>query len=292
MQLFTIVPFQKPAVNFSHNDQFFSIGSCFSQNIHEKLITSGFNSINNPFGTVFHPEAILHQLQFILKKKSYTQENLYHHNGIFHALDFSFPFHHERKDVLMDKISTIIQSTFEYLNETTVVIITLGTSWKYHLSEQNIMVSNCHKLPQKLFKKILSTPEEMAATLHTIDDLLWNNLPNLKSVIYTISPVRHTKDGFFENQTSKGVLFYGMFKLKNSDTKSLYFPVYEWFMDELRDYRFYAEDLVHPNNTSIHWIWEKFIENFFDDTTKSQVFVNEKIEKSNQHRSLSIFNDD
>ncbi len=263
MKLQTQIPLKQQTVNqIDYHSKIMLLGSCFVQNIGDKLEYFKFHNFINPFGILFHPKAIETLIANAVNDKEYTQEDIFFHNERWHCFDAHSKLSDSSKDSLIEELNKQIRLTTQQLNDSTHIIITLGTAWVYKFLENNQTVANCHKVPQRLFKKELLSIGEIASSLENIERQIRYINPNVQ-IIYTVSPVRHLKDGFIENSLSKSHLITAIHQFINQKStivnhQSFYFPSYEIMMDELRDYRFYAEDMIHPNNTAINYIWKKF----------------------------------
>ncbi|XRE43642.1 hypothetical protein ACIVBQ_001846 [Tenacibaculum discolor] len=260
MNFQTQVPLTKQKHNqINYQSKLLLLGSCFSENIGYKLDYYKFQSKQNPFGILFHPKAIENLIIKTLNKEKYTDKDVFFHNERWHSFEAHSSLSAINKNELLNSLNLSIQQTFEQLQNTTHLIITLGTAWVYREIISDTLVANCHKVPQKKFLKELLSVDETSESLQAINSLVKSVNKNI-SVIYTVSPVRHLKDGFMENQQSKAHLFSAIHEVVEPRSAIYYFPSYEIMMDELRDYRFYNEDMIHPNQTAINYIWEKFKE--------------------------------
>ena len=289
MKLQTNLSIKKQADNqIDYSSKIFLLGSCFSENIGNKLSYYKFQSQQNPFGILFHPKAIEQLIKSAIQQKVYTEKDLVFNNERWHSLDahsnLSAP---DKKDVLIN-LNTALVETKNQLEKASHIIITLGTSWVYSYVKTDMIVANCHKIPQKEFSKELLSVAEISETLHAILALI-KTVNSKASVLFTISPVRHLKDGFIENMRSKAHLISGVHATIALETNAYYFPSYEIVMDELREYRFYTEDLLHVNKTAIHYIWEKFIDCWCCEASKATMQEIETIQKGLSHTS---FNED
>ncbi|MFT6865837.1 MAG: hypothetical protein ACJA08_000663 [Cyclobacteriaceae bacterium] len=260
------------------HDQIVSIGSCFSDNIGDKLSQYKFKTLANPFGTLFNPYSTFKALAGKLDKK-----NIVENQGIFYHWDA----HGEISALNARDLEQSIKQKANDLNEWLVsakwLIITFGSAFVYTHNKSKQIVANCHKVPQNEFSKSLLNPAEIASSyLDCINQIRKIN-PDLK-VILTVSPVRHTKDGLNENNLSKGILHQAVAEIIKKDSLAWYFPSYEIMIDELRDYRFYKVDMIHPSDQAISYIWNKFRHSFIDKTSNS--FINEwdKIISAMAHR--------
>ncbi|MDP2542352.1 GSCFA domain-containing protein [Tenacibaculum discolor] len=260
MNFQTQIPLTKQKHNqISYQSNLLLLGSCFSENIGNKLDYYKFQSKQNPFGILFHPKAIENLIIKALNKEKYTDKDVFFHNERWHTFEAHSSLSAINKNELLNSLNLSIQQTFEQLLNTTHLIITLGTAWVYREITSDTIVANCHKVAQKKFLKELLSVDEISESLKAINSLVKSVNKNI-SVIYTVSPVRHLKDGFIENQRSKAHLLLAIHEVVEPRSAIYYFPSYEIMMDELRDYRFYNEDMIHPNQTAINYIWKKFKE--------------------------------
>ncbi len=264
------------------------LGSCFSNNIGEKLAYYKFQSTVNPLGILFHPKAIETLILNAINKKTYLEKDVFFINERWHCFDAHSIVSKTNKDDLLKTLNNTITLINRELRNVTHIIITLGTSWVYRFIEKNTIVANCHKIPQKKFLKEILSVNEIIESLEAILSLIKNINPTAK-VIFTISPVRHLKDGFVENQQSKAHLVSAIHTVlsSKSELKGFYFPSYEILMDELRDYRFYAEDMIHPNQIAVNYIWEKFIQVWVSKEAQNTMKEIENIQNSFAHRPFN-----
>lgn len=233
------------------------IGSCFSENISKKLGYYKFQIKSNPFGILFNPMAIETFLTNAINKRAYTEKDVFQLNERWHCFDAHSDLSSVDKNELLQNLNSAIQLTNKQITESTHIVITLGTAWTYRFIETDTIVGNCHKVPQKRFLKTLLSVEEVLASLENMCALIKDENPTV-NIIFTVSPVRHLKDGFVENAQSKAHLLSAIHQITAPRNQLYYFPSYEIMLDDLRDYRFYAIDMVHPNETAINYIWEQF----------------------------------
>jgi len=269
----------------SIEDKIFSIGSCFASEMHNIFTIGKIQSLNNPFGTIFHPVAINTALKRICLNKSYTEKDIIHYIDKFISLDHSTIFDNSKLDKCLEKINYNLELAGNFLKQSKWIIITFGTSWIYEFIENNKIVANCHKIPQKHFKKRILSYHEVYNSISEILQILKNFSPNIQ-ILLSISPVRHLKDGFIENQRSKSLLINAVQNTIEQYDNCYYLPIYEIIMDDLRDYRFYKEDLIHPNNQAIEYVWEKFSETFLYEETKDFINKNINLNKFLQHNTI------
>ncbi len=258
MNLQTKIPLQPQKFNqIDYDSKVLLLGSCFSENIGEKFSYFKFQSTVNPLGILFHPLAIENLITRAINKDYYLDSDLYYNNEQWSCLDAHSKLNNTSKEVLLTELNIEIDSTHQQLKDATHVVITLGTSWVYRHIASDVIVANCHKLPQKQFLKELLSVEQITESLDAIVSLIKSVNPNV-SVLFTVSPVRHIKDGFIENTRSKSHLLTAIHQVVEPRKQIHYFPSYEIMMDELRDYRFYNIDMLHPNTLAVDYIWEKF----------------------------------
>lgn len=275
-------------VKISHKDSILTIGSCFAYELSTLLSEAKFNYGCNPNGILFNPSSISKALRSYIKKTIITSNNLIYHNGIYCSLDHQY---HEldEKDVLANSINDNTENYHDYLKNIKFLIITFGSAFVYRHIKTNQIVANCHKLPQQEFKKELLSVEDIVTDYKLLFEELKKFNPNL-NIILTVSPVKYLRDGIIENNLSKAILIQAVHQLTSSNSElptTNYFPAYELVTDDLRDYRFYKEDMAHPNNQAIDYVWKKFSDVYFSQETKN---LNEKIKEINQairHRPIN-----
>ena len=296
MKLQTQVPLQTAHGQVDYLSQLFLLGSCFVENIGKKLDYYKFRSLQNPFGILFHPKAIENLLSKSIQVFNYTEEDVFYHNERWHCFDAHSDLSDVSKEELLRKLNDGLKDTRQQISISTHIVITLGTAWGYRKLESNAIVANCHKVPQKEFSKDLLSVENIVESLETIVDLIQSVNPTAQ-IIFTVSPVRHLKDGFVENQQSKAHLISAIGKVLSSradlacrqagSREKHYFPSYEIMMDELRDYRFYKSDMVHPNELAVDYIWEKFKSVWISKEAFSTMEKVEEIQRGMLHRPFN-----
>lgn len=237
------------------------IGSCFTENIGSRLSRMKFPVAINPFGIIYNPVSVKNSLAILLERRLFTEKDLFFSNGLwnsfFHHTEYSDP----NLENCLQNINKEITHAHEFLKKSRFLFITFGTARVYQLKTNGSTVSNCHKLPHSNFnRKLLEVDEIVSLYIDLIDKLTKFN-PGIK-VVFTISPVRHWKDGAEGNQVSKSSLVLVIYRLREMFGNVLYFPAYEIVMDELRDYRFYDRDMLHVNDQGVDYIWEKFMDAF------------------------------
>ena len=287
MKLQTILPLQKESKNLiDYQSNIFLLGSCFSENIGDKLHHFKFQTLQNPFGILFHPKAIENLILNAINKKEYTEKDLVYQNERWHSFEAHSNLSSSDKSTISNNLNSAIISTEVKLKEATHIIITLGTSWVYRHIESDKIVANCHKIPQKKFLKELLPIHEISESLEAIVALI-KSINKKASILFTVSPVRHLKDGFIENTRSKSHLIAAIHNIIDIKKNTHYFPSYEIIMDVLRDYRFYSEDMIHPNKTAINYIWEKFVDTWFREESKATMKEVDTIQKGIMHKPFN-----
>lgn len=263
MQLLThvpVIPLENP---ISYQAKVFSMGSCFAEHMSEKLRYFGFDSDANPFGIIFNALSMQRLVERIVQQQAFTEADIFFHNELWQSYEVHSALSSTEATTYLANINTQLKATRDCLENATHFIFTLGTSWVY--THQGKVVANCHKVPQSQFEKKLLSAAETLSGLSQMVALVRKLNPSIQ-FIFTVSPVRHTKDGFLENQVSKGNLLQAIYTYLQNDAKAYYFPAYEIVMDELRDYRFFAADMIHPNSLAIDYIWEQFSSHAIDSS--------------------------
>lgn len=287
MQFSTKIPLNDINFTIDYNSKILLLGSCFSENIGNKFKYFKFQTEINPFGIIFNVVSLEKLLNRVVHKLYFTEKDLFYHNDLWHCFEVHSELSHPNKEIFLEQLNEKISTTHDAILELTHCFITLGTSWVYENRTTNNVVANCHKVPQKQFKKVLLSSEQNGVSLKKIVALISSINPKV-NFIFTVSPVRHIKDGFFENNVSKGNLFSALHQSFNfNETKVVYFPSYEIVMDELRDYRFYEKDMLHPNQLAIDYVWERFSECCFSTATCQFMKEIDAIQKSLSHRPLN-----
>jgi lysophospholipase L1-like esterase len=286
MEFRTNIKLQKEYNQIDYNSKLVLIGSCFSENISKKLKYFKFQTFSNPFGILFNPIAIEKLITNAINLEKYSEKSIFQLNERWHCFDAHSDISASTQNNLLHNLNSAIESTHQQLKNASHIIITLGTAWIYRLIETDTIVGNCHKIPQKKFLKELLSIDEITATLENICTLIKDINPTA-TIIFTVSPVRHLKDGFIENAQSKAHLIAAIHQVSDKRNRLYYFPSFEIMMDDLRDYRFYASDMLHPNETAINYIWEQFQQVWIDE--KSTLIQKEvdTIQKGLAHRPFN-----
>jgi hypothetical protein len=292
MQFRTQIPIPTSTHPIDYYSKIISLGSCFAVNISEKLDYFKYQNSCNPFGILFHPLAIEKLIVFATEKKIFTEADIFFYNERWHCYDAHSDLSNGDPIKLLNDLNTIIKSIREQLIEATHIIITYGTAWVYQNIESMSIVANCHKVPQKQFEKKLLSIDIIQNSIQNTLYLVQTLNPEVK-VVFTVSPVRHIKDGFVENQQSKAHLISALHQVLLQPVSALplssrgLFPSYEIMMDELRDYRFYAEDMLHPNQVAIDYIWKRFKETNISETAFATMEEVQNIQKSLSHKPFN-----
>lgn len=289
MQFRTQIPISKSNNPIDYNSKILSVGSCFVENMAQKFDYFKFQNETNPFGIIFNPVSIEKLFSRVCNEDVFTEKDIFFHNERWHSFEVHSDLSNADRQELLETLNKAISETSKKIKEATHIIITFGTSWIYRNIESTEIAANCHKVPQKQFLKELLSVEVIQKSIQNTIDLIQTLNPNI-NFIFTISPVRHIKDGFVENQLSKSHLFTALHSALNTEHLKLnteYFPSYEIMMDELRDYRFYKEDMLHPNQIAIDYIWKLFSENYISQESISTMQEVDEIQKSLRHRSFN-----
>lgn len=291
MQLQTIVPIKSLENKINYHSKIVSVGSCFAVNMAERFRQFQFQNSVNPFGILFHPVAIAKLIDFALNDKTFTSEDVFLHNEIWSSFDAHSDLNELEQEDIIETLNAKIHQFKQAVQTATHFVLTFGTAWVYRHVEKNQLVANCHKIPQKKFSKELLSVAECQEAMDAIEKGIRRLNPTIQ-IIYTLSPVRHIKDGFVENQRSKAHLIAALHgHLENNQINNYYFPSYELVMDELRDYRFYGKDLLHPNELAIDYIWNKFVEHAVDANAIGTMKLVDEVQKGLAHRSFNPYSE-
>ena len=274
--------------SIGYRDSLFLIGSCFSENMGAKLNTHLFKVFENPHGILFNPISVAQSLSDCIHNKQYTEADLFQLNEVWNSWQHHSRFSGISSKEALDKINNSIAKAHTFLKTADHIVITLGSAWVYQLNSQSphaagLVVANNHKAPATWFDKALMKPDALVLLLNKmVKDLLQFN-PHLQ-IIFTISPVRHLREGLVENNRSKAVLIQAVHEIVDSTENVAYFPSYEYVIDDLRDYRFYAEDLVHPNYAASNYVWEKWVETYMNEETQGIMKQVAELQLAVQHK--------
>ncbi|MGD9898136.1 MAG: GSCFA domain-containing protein [Calditrichaceae bacterium] len=283
MQFRTEINPDKSPVSMEHDHRILSMGSCFASNIAQYLKRYRFRIFDNPFGVLYNPVSIHSAVKLLNENKQFKQSDLIFHDDEWHSFFHHSDFSHHVAETCIEKLNRELSSAAEFLKTTDWLILTYGTSYVYRHKQTGIIVSNCHKIPSSEFDHFRLSADQVYDYLQQTLRMLNRINPGIK-VIITVSPVRHLKDGPVENQLSKSTLLLAEDKIVNANANCFYFPSYEIMMDDLRDYRFYDSDLIHPNSAATDYIWDKFCEVWLSPKTKTAVTKLEKLASARAHR--------
>jgi len=279
------LPFQIQPFPFqiSYADKILFIGSCFSEEIGNKLKDLKFNVLQNPNGILYDPLSVSDSLFSYIENKPFDEEDLFELNGLWHSWKHHSSFSAADKKDVLEKINTSQSGAHAFLKEANSLIITLGTAFYYQLKDDKKNVSNCHKAPAALFEKRLMPTTEIISEMLSALTALKSFNPDLK-IIFTVSPVKHVRDGVVENNRSKARLIDAVHSISEQKENVSYFPSYELVTDVLRDYRFYKNDLVHPNESAIDFVFEKFLESLLSNESKRIIKKVKEIVSAANHK--------
>ena len=262
----TIIPIEPATEKISYQDQIMTLGSCFSDHIGSKLQKAYFQVNVNPFGVLFNPLSIKQNIDFLLEEKIFDENDIFNQGSLWHSFNHSSLYSSITVDKTLELINDSQTQAIDALKKTKFLLITFGTAWVYELKETNQLVANCHKLPAAQFnRRRLSVEEIVNAYSQLLPKLIALN-PDLR-MVFSVSPIRHWKDGAHENNLSKSILHLAIAELQQKFSFVDYFPAYEIQLDELRDYRFFASDMFHPSDLAVDYIWQRFSESYFDKET-------------------------
>jgi GSCFA family len=279
------------SIKMKHTDKLLLVGSCFTEQIGKKLAVHKFDVLENPNGILFNPMSIAKAVMSYANGKLYTEDELFYYNELWASREHHTQFSNIEKDAALKNINASQQNAIDFIKTTDWILLTLGSAFVYEWRDieakdnYDSLAANCHKIPTDKFNRRLTEPEEIKLILQKMEAVVRAINPTVK-FIYTISPVRHLREGFVENNRSKAALIQAVHSLTNNDNV-FYFPAYELVIDDLRDYRFFAEDLVHPNYAATNYVWEKFVPTVIDEASQQLM---EKINEINAAMSHRAFN--
>ena len=275
MDLLTKVNIPLPERQIGYQDKILLLGSCFADNMGKKFEEYYFQTSSNPFGTLYNPVSIANSLLPVTS----SLLPITYHNGMWHSMMHHGAFSNVDKDELLRRCEQSLCHMDRALQEASVIIVTFGTAWVYEYHGE--VVANCHKLPAKDFVRRRLIVEEIVQKWQPIIEQMSD-----KRWIFTVSPIRHIKDGLHENQISKAILLQAVDYLTSNSALASYFPSYEIMLDELRDYRFYAEDMLHPSQVAVDYIWQRFAETYFSSDTCKEMRILHQLWRDRNHRFL------
>src|SRR5690554_4473422 len=253
------------------------MGSCFTENIGNKMLELKYPVDINPFGILYNPVSIAHALRFLIQKKKFSQDDLIKHDGLWHSFYHHGRFSATNAEDALQNINQRIKKSSSFLRKADFIFLSFGTARVYEYKQTGKTVSNCHKIPNNEFSQFRLTPGEIVQEFKEVLSEIWSFNPDLK-VIFTVSPIRHWKDGAIVNQRSKSTLLLAVDQIIRGfgETSCNYFPSYQIMMDELRDYRFYNEDMIHLSSSAINYIWYNFEKELIDEESQE---LSKKVQK-------------
>lgn len=285
MKFRTELHIDNKTLKISHRDDILLVGSCFSENLGGLLSDHKFKAYSNPMGTLYDPISIFRILKYALEPDMQSF-NYIQRDEIWYAFETHSEIHSDERFSLEELLKKKLQDLKKQILSSSFVFITLGSAWIYKFIEGDVIVANCHKQPAIQFNKQLLELDQITTAFEDFYKILRLHHPNLE-IVFTLSPVRHIKDGIENNQVSKSLLRYCISRFVREPGVS-YFPSYELVLDDLRDYRFYQEDLIHPNELAVKYIWERFSETYFDSSTLGLLNTWHKVRQSISHRPHNI----
>lgn len=286
MNLITPVEIPSYAQKIDYSKFLMFVGSCFTENIGNRFKQIFFKTLINPFGIIYNPSSVKEGLDLLLKKRVFTEADLFFFNEQWHSFSHHGVFSGAEKNTVLKSMNDNLLYAHDFLKTTDFLFITFGTAWIYELIKSGSVVSNCHKLPSGEFSRRLLSVDEIVQSYELVLNRLKVFNPKI-NIFLTISPVRHLKDGAMGNQISKSTLVLAVNKLVNMFNFVDYFPAYEIVLDELRDYRFYAGDMTHLNSSAVDYIWEKIEESFFSKKILDELKLAKKLHKNIRHRIVN-----
>jgi len=267
----------------SYSDSILTLGSCFAENIGQKLNNLFFETDINPFGVLYNPVSVKNSIELLLQNRLFTPEDVFEYKSLWQSFSHSSLFSGLSEGECLNRINSRLISSGDFLRKTNILLITFGTAWVFEEKKSGRVVSNCHKLPAGVFVKRRLTVEEIVSDFKTIIINLRTLYPKL-TIVFSVSPIRHWKEGAHENNISKSILMLAIDEIQKQHGNIHYFPAYEILMDELRDYRFYARDMLHPSEVAVDYIWQRFSETFFTEQTQRIIKRVEQLVADMSHR--------
>jgi len=281
----TKVEIPQSKLKISYESQIMTLGSCFAENIGSKLKEVYFEADINPFGVLYNPVSISNSIRLLLEAKPFNATDLFEQKGLWQSFSHSSLFSDTSVEKTLNKINERFNDAARSFQRTDFLLITFGTAWVFEEEKSGRVVSNCHKLQAKNFNRRRLTVEDIVSDYSGLINQLISQFPTME-FIFSVSPIRHWKDGAHENNISKSTLLLAIEALQRQFKNVHYFPAYEIQMDELRDYRFYASDMLHPSEVAIDYIWQRFSETYFDEVTNDMKKEFEQLRSDLSHRPL------
>lgn len=283
MKFRTEISPEKSDLRIGYNSPLFFTGSCFSEEVGSYLRRGKFDILVNPFGVLYNPASVADSLDRIIDGKEFTANDLFEYNKRYLSFSHDTNFSGEESGAVLNAINSNLKIAASKFKNAHFLFVTFGTARIYRLKSSGQVVSNCHKIPAGEFSRELMDVDtitglwkELIRKIRTINRKI--------NIVFTVSPVRHWKDGAHGNQISKSILFLAIARLMSEDSSLGYFPSYELIMDDLRDYRFYNDDLLHPSPAAVEYIWGFFTSSYFNEDTLSLYREIQKVTTGTKHR--------
>lgn len=286
MQFHLSFPVTPLSTAIQYQQELLLMGSCFAEEIGEKLHEHRFNTLINPHGILYNPLSITKALTSYLDAKVYTKEDLFQHNDSWNSWDHHSRFSGLTPEAALENINRMQTAAIQAIDHADWLILTLGSAHAYSLKENSRLVGNCHKVPSGNFYKRLLTVDEIVTALDNVMHRLFFRNKKI-NILFTVSPVRYIRDGVVENNLSKAVLLQAVHHLVNKFNRLFYFPAYELVIDDLRDYRFYKADLVHPNELAINYVWEQVVKACISEGSQELLHQIADINRAAHHRPFN-----
>lgn len=286
MRFRTQIDVPRSVYTISYAQRGISFGSCFSETIGNRLAGYKFPILVNPFGTIYNPHSIKTNVELLLGKRTLQEADVFCQNDIWQSFLLHTTFSSVQKDAVFQSVTRQIEFYNKNFQAVDYVLFTLGTAWVYQYKETGEIVCNCHKVAANKFVRRRLSVDECVTVLQDTIELLRSRHPGIR-VVFTVSPIRHWKDGAHENQISKSTLLLAIEELQSHLEGVDYFPAYELLMDDLRDYRFYADDMLHPNSQAVDYIWEQFQKVYLSSETLAQLDRIKSIKQALSHRPFN-----
>jgi len=290
MDFFSHIEWPKSSIDISYHDFSLFFGSCFAENIGNKFLEHQFQADLNPFGVIYNPESIALSITRLMNNTPIDDKELFFHDGLYHSFSHHSSFSDTEKEVCLQKINERIAFSANNLKKINRLFVTFGTAYGYRLVKTGQVVANCHKLPAHLFIRKRISIRQIVETWEMLLADLFSKNKDIK-LIFSVSPVRYWQDGVHENQLSKSILLLAIEELCTRFPDEIaYFPAYELMLDELRDYRFYTDDLFHLSDMAIRFIWERFEDTYMNTQTKQLIKEVSQIQKALKHKPVNCHN--
>lgn len=284
MEFRTLVNLPIKELSITHSDKILLLGSCFSENIGRFLVDNKFHCEVNPFGVLYNPLSIANAINCLKEKRTFDAAQLFVYRGLYHSFMHHGSFSDATPDKCLANIDKKLQPAIRQFSSLNYLLLTFGTAYIYEHNQTGKVVANCHKLPDKEFTRRLLTVNEIVQIYSDLISVLLENNTKLR-FLFSVSPIRHIKDGMHQNQLSKSTLLLAIDALKKEYPASVfYFPSYEIVVDELRDYRFYADDMLHPSSVAVNYLWQSFVKCYLTAQTQQIMKEWSEINKALQHK--------